>query len=140
MYPATVPGVVGVPGPLKLPVKLMWAANGAAAVTLTPAAPLAAPLVARTVAGPVPLAGAGSRPLAFTDPGPPLSMDQVNGGCVARALPNWSLLVAANCCVAPSTTVALAGLTTTVVRVALTVTLTLLAADRPLASLMVTWN
>ena len=42
---------------------------------------------------------------------------QVNVGCVASALPNWSASEALNCCVAPAATLAVAGLTVTVVGV-----------------------
>jgi hypothetical protein len=68
----------------------------------------------------------------------PTVVVQVKLGCVANALPNWSLPVAVNCCVAGGVTVDFAGLTAMVVRVWATGTLTLLATDRPPESVIVT--
>src|SRR5207248_7103818 len=105
--------------------------------TVTAPVPLKAPDVARTVADPVPVAGAVYRPVAPTPPSPPESTDQVNAGWLARAWPNWSRAVAVNCCVAPLPAVTELGLTATLVNVCATVTLTSLVADRPVASVMV---
>ena len=68
----------------------------------------------------------------------PTVVVQAKLGCVANALPNWSLPMAVNCCVAGGVTVAFAGLTAMVVRVWATGTLTLLATDRPPESVIVT--
>jgi len=76
-------------------------------------------------------------PLLPTVPIPPPARDQVQAGCVLRALPNWSLALAANCWVPPLATVALPGVTATLVRVWLTVTLMLLVTVRPAVSLIV---
>ena len=70
---------------------------------------------------------------------PPVAV-QANAGGAARATPNWSRACAANSCVPPAVTLALAGVTTMVVSVWLTVTLTLLVAVRPAASRRVTVN
>src|SRR5262245_32345660 len=86
-------------------------------LTVTLAVPLTAPLVARTFADPVPLLGAVYKPVVLTMPTPPLSIDQVKLGCVARALPNWSLAVALNCCVPPFLSAALPGVRAMLVNV-----------------------
>ena len=65
--------------------------------------------------------------------------DQVIAG-LAIALPNWSAAVAENCWVAPLARLTVAGVTRRLVKVWLTVTLTLLVTDRPPASVMVTWK
>src|SRR5258708_39807678 len=93
------------------------------AVTVTVAEPAAAPAV--------------NRPVELTVP--PLA-DQVKTGGLAMALPNWSVALAVNCWTPPAVTLACVGLTATLVRVWLTVTLTLLVVLRPFGSLMVTWK
>jgi hypothetical protein len=80
-------------------------------VTVTAAEPLLPPAVARTVAEPVPDAGAVKRPEALTAPAPPESSVQVNAGCGDMAAPNWSLATAENCLVCPFATEAVAGVT-----------------------------
>ena len=62
--------------------------NEEGTVTVTTAVPLKLPLVARTVAGPVPEEGAVYRPLALIEPIPPLSMLQVTPGWLLKAAPN----------------------------------------------------
>ena len=64
------------------------------------------------------------RPVELTVPPP--DTDQVKAGWVASAVANWSRAVAVNCCVAEVLTVALAGVTSTLDRVWLTTTVTLL--------------
>src|SRR5437762_1688958 len=92
--------------------------------------PLSGPAcaLAVTVSVGVPVAGAVYKPVEEIVPGVPVLLvsAQVNVGCVARALPNWSLALAVNCCVAPFFTVMLDGETTTLVSVWLTVAVTLL--------------
>ncbi len=58
------------------------------AVTVTAAVPLTRPLLALTVADPVPLPGAVYRPVLLSVPMLPVAKDQVKAGCVIRALPN----------------------------------------------------
>jgi hypothetical protein len=89
--------------------------------TVTAAVPVIVPVVARTVVLPVPLAGALYRPPVLIVPTPPLAMVQVKAGCAARALPNWSLALAANCWEPLRATVVLVGDTLTEVTTGLTV-------------------
>ena len=102
--------------------------------TLKLVVPLTVPLVAVIVPF-VAVIGAVRRPDV---PIVPAVVVQVNDGVVVRALPNWSLAVAVNCCVAPALTVGDDGLTTMLVSVWFTVTLTLLVAVSPSGSVMVT--
>src|SRR4051812_11293316 len=76
-------------------VRLLGAAGAVRATTVTAAVPATPPAVARTVAEPAE-PGAVYRPDAVIVP-PPLGTDQVNDGGAARAAPNWSRAVAANC-------------------------------------------
>ena len=100
--------------------------------------PLTLPLAAVTVKGPPAVVPAVKRPLELIVP-PPLTL-QVNDGCVVRLVANWSRADAVNCCVAAVATVALAGETTTLVNVGLTVTVTELVTVRFPWSLTVTWK
>ena len=86
------------------------------AITVRLAVPLTEPLLAWTVAEPLPVLGAVYRPELLIVPRPEAN-DHVNAGCVVRAFPNWSLAEAENCCVAPSATLALAGETAMLVGV-----------------------
>ena len=70
----------------------------------------------------------------------PAVVAQVNVGCRASAVPNWSSAVAVYCCVPPAFRLAEGGLTVIAVSVWLTVTLTLLVAVKPLGSVIVTWK
>jgi hypothetical protein len=111
---------------------------GRVLVTVTVLLPLTALLVAVTV----PLAvvvGAVNRPLALTVP-PVTVVVQVNVGCAVKALPNWSLPVAVNCCVPAAFRLADVGLRVIVVSVWFTVTVTELVAVREPGSVIVTWN
>ena len=109
---------------------------GAVLATVTVALPLTAPLVAVTV--PVALvAGAVNSPLELMEP-PVTVLAQVKPGWVVRALPNWSLATAANCCVAEAARFTVVGPTAIAVRVWATVTLTKLVAVRPPGSAIVT--
>src|ERR1019366_8805168 len=93
-------------------------------VIATEAVPLIDPLVARTVADPGPPAGALYRPVPSTLPTPPLSTLHVNAALIG--LLNWSNAEAENAWVCPSATVGVPGVTTMLVRVAFTVTFTVL--------------
>src|SRR5437764_386641 len=95
-------------------------------VTVTLAVPPTEPLVAWTVAEPME-AGAAYRPLGLIAP-TPLTTAQLKAGWVARALPNWSLALAVNCCVPPPGTLGVAGETAMLVRACWTVTVTALVA------------
>src|SRR5260370_13141885 len=88
------------------------------------------PPLARTLAVPVPVAGAVYSPPLLTLPEPP-AIDQVQAGWVLIAWPNWSSAVAVNCWLVPSCTLAVAGRPTTPARVLFTVTLALLDAAHP---------
>ena len=68
----------------------------------------------------------------------PAVVVQVNFGWLAKAVANWSLAVAVNCCVPPVLDAALDGLRTIAVSVCVTVTFTLLVAASPPASRIVT--
>ena len=61
--------------------------------------------------------GAAYRPLALMDP---TVVVQVTAGCVAMFRLNWSRARATNCCEAPARTLAVPGVTTTLVSVWLT--------------------
>jgi hypothetical protein len=104
-----------------------------AEATVTVAVALSDPLAAVIVALPDVL-GAVNNPLPLTVPA---LADQVSPGRLATGLPNWSKPAAASCCVAPGATVAAAGVIAMRVSAELTVTVTLLATDSPLGSLMV---
>jgi hypothetical protein len=67
-------------------------------------------------------AGAVNKPADVIVP-PPVA-DHVNAGWTASALPNWSIAVAVNCCLAPAVTVTMAGVTIAPVSVWATVTFT----------------
>ena len=99
--------------------------------------PLTVPLLAVTVALAAGILGAVNSPVVLIVP---TVVAQANAGCVASATPNWSLAVAAYCCVAPRLRLVEAGLTAIDVSVWLTVTLTLLVAVLPLESATVTWK
>ena len=101
------------------------------------AVPLTVPLLAVTVALVVGVLGAVSSPVVLIVPA---VVAQVNVGCVASAVPNWSLAVAEYCCVASMFRLADAGLTVIDVSVWLTVTLTVLVAVPPVGSAIVTWK
>ena len=66
--------------------------------------------------------------------------DQVVARAGAIALPNWSMPLAVNCCVAWLASAGAAGVTVMLVSVWFTVTLTLLVVDSPPASVIVTWK
>ena len=91
------------------------------------------PLVAVTV----PVA-AGWAPSAGRRLIVPTVVVQVNAGCVFNAMPNWSLAVAVNCCMAARFRLIGDGLMPTVVSVWFTVTFTLLVAVSPSGSVIVT--
>ena len=94
--------------------------------------PLAAVIVARPAAP-----GAVSRPPEAIVPAVAV---QVNAGWTARTRPNWSSAKAPYCCVPPTTTDALPGVTVMLVSVWLTVTVTLLLTERPAPLVMVAVN
>jgi hypothetical protein len=83
-------------------------------------------------------AGAVNKPADVIVP-PPVA-DHVNAGWTASALPNWSIAVAVNCCLAPAVTVATAGVTIAPVSVWATVTFTADEIVRPPASAIVAVN
>ena len=107
-----------------------------AAVPLMPPPP-ASGYPAVTVPLATDVSGAVNSPLALMVPA--LAV-QVKLGCVARAAPNWSSATAVNCCTAPACRLADVGATTMDVSVWSTVTLTLLVAVKPPASVIVTWK
>ncbi|EFK95337.1 hypothetical protein LDC_2658 [sediment metagenome] len=104
------------------------------AVTVTLAVPLLPLLDAVTVYGPPAVAPAVNTPEALIVPPP----DTLHVKIALIAVPNWSLPAAVNVCVPPVTTLALDGVTATVVSVWLTVTVTDDVTVRLPASLMVT--
>jgi len=112
--------------------------EGGGAVVVTLAVPFTPPMRAATVAAPAE-AGAVYRPFPSTLP-PPAATDQVTLGRGLMMAPNWSDAEAVNCCVAPTPTVAVDGVTETAVTVAFTVTLTVLVAVSPAAFVRTTWN
>src|SRR5262249_60777131 len=83
--------------------------------------------------------GAWYRPAALIVP-LPLASDQVNAGCTAMGLPNWSRAWPVNCWVAPVPTLAEPGLTTMTDNVWFTVTVTWLVALPPLAFRTLAWK
>jgi hypothetical protein len=99
---------------------------GGALTTVTEAVPLWPPLVATTEN--VPAVPAWNRPV---DEMVPPFTDHENVGCVASGAPNWSVAVAVNCTVALDPTLALAGVTETVVNACGTVAVVALVADFP---------
>src|ERR1043165_4447464 len=108
-----------------------------AVVPGTPEAPGGAPL-ATMVAEPVPELGAVYCPVVLRVPTP--VRDQTKLGWLDRGLPNWSIAVAVNCCVPPSASVALPGVTPLLVIVWFTVTVTLLVLVKRAGSVTVTWK
>src|SRR5262249_54938567 len=105
--------------------------------TVTVAWPLTPPALARTVAVTPLRFGAVYLPVLLIFPGP-FTIDQVNVGGVASALPNWSRAEAVNWSVPARTTVRGAAFTLTVVSVCATVTATVLVTLSPPASVIVT--
>ena len=90
---------------------------------------LPAALVAVTV--PPTARGRGNRPVVLIYPDVGV-VDQVNVGCVAIGLPNWSMRLAVNCCVVPSWRVADDGVITMPFAVGVTVTVdVVLVTDSP---------
>jgi hypothetical protein len=77
-------------------------------------------------------AGAVNRPAVDTVP-PPVTL-HVNAGCVESGMPNWSVAIAENCCVAAGASVAVPGVSVTAVAVWPTVTTTVEVAVRPSVS------
>src|SRR5512143_674528 len=92
--------------------------------TVTLAVPLRLPLWAVTVYGPPKAVPAVNRPPLLMVP-PPFTL-QTKGGWVDMLAANWSRAVAVSCWVAEGATVAVAGASTMLVKVWLTVTVTVL--------------
>jgi hypothetical protein len=89
------------------------------AVTVTCAVPLLPPLAAVTVNGPPAVAPAVKSPAVLIVP-PPETV-HVKVGWLVSVAPNWSFPLAVNCWVPPAATLAVAGVTVTLVRVCDTV-------------------
>ena len=109
------------------------ASVGGALNTVTFAVPRIEPLVAVIVTLPGVLEGVKRPPAVIV---PELAV-HAKTGCTAKGLPNWSRATAVNVWVEKRSMFPVAGLTTMLVNVELTVTVTLLATDSPPASVIV---
>src|SRR5215213_215157 len=117
------------------------ASCGNAAATVTLAVPLAPAADAVIVTSPVLPLGAVYSPFCVIVPADPeaIAADHVNVGAMSDGRPNWSNANAVNCLLPPPESVAVCGVTVTLVIVWFTVTATwLIVDDGP--SEIVTWK